>query len=225
METKNIAWAVIAVVVVLAFIFIGTRAGATDNANLYQKDANWERTGDGYGLITFIGNTFVFNGQNLTGEYSLIVFDTVAGDDDNDEWPGEGPVLATGVASEAGTLGLEGEVACLDEAKIWLVTASDVREDGTMRAWNPENYLFEHDRFTTCQELEVSSEPSIGDGEAGEQDTNCADLDALTEEQALGDCGISKVKPVVETLEVVEKVQEVQKEELVVFPSTGLNWF
>ena len=120
-------------------------------ANLYAKDpSTWERIWGGYGQIDLEGGRF--RGAKLQPkiEYSLIIYDTVIGDDDDTEWPGEGyKALATGKTDECGNIKLEFELPfCLEEAKIWLVLASDY--DDNMVAWKPKAYLFEHDRFTTC---------------------------------------------------------------------------
>lgn len=65
--------------------------------------------------------------------------------------------------------------------------------------------------------------------ESSTQDTDCANLDALTEEQALGDCGESKVEPTPEPTVQARTLAPavVQEEPLEVFPSTGysLGWF
>ncbi len=244
---KNII-GIVAVAVMVTGALFATTVGAEDNANMFQKvEGTWERTGDGNGVLTLTDDSFTFEGQGLIPEedYSLIVYDTGIDDEDSQpngysregsvvEWPGQGPVLATDTASEEGTLSLEGEITCLDEAKIWLVPTSDVNEGGIMTAWNSDNYLFEDVRFNTCLEdeptpsptPEVENEPSVGNDP---QTTDCSNLDALTEEQAQGDCGVSKVKEEVTnvgtfTIEPVVEAPVVQ-EELVAFPSTGYSWF
>lgn len=123
---------------------------------LYQKDPEtWQPVEDGrWGRMTFDLDSFIFNGHKLIPgeEYALIVYDQ--GDDKNEnEWPGEGPILAQGVANNGGNLNLSGELTlCFNEAKIWLVLAADVNaDDGTMKAWHPTEYLFEYDRVTNCQ--------------------------------------------------------------------------
>lgn len=120
-------------------------------ANLYAKDpVSWERVWGGYGQLDLEGNIFIANRLQPRAKYSLIIYDTVL-DVNEDEWPGEEyKALASGMADECGNLELKFELPfCLDEAKIWLVLASDYNDN--MTAWKPQSYLFEHDRFNTCE--------------------------------------------------------------------------
>lgn len=120
-------------------------------ANLYAKDPqSWERVEGGYGQVDLEGGRFRANNLQPGTKYSLIIYDTVLGDDDDSEWPGEGYTsLSTGKADKCGNLNLKFKLPfCLEEAKIWLVLASDY--ENNMTHWNPRSYLFEHDRFTTC---------------------------------------------------------------------------
>ena len=68
----------------------------------------------------------------------------------------------------------------------------------------------------------VDDPNTIGDDP---QTTDCDNLDALTEEQALGDCGVSKVQPTVKPVVVksVAKKVEPTVEKLEAFPQTGFN--
>lgn len=134
----------------------GLTKGPVMHLELYEKDpATWEPVDDGaWGRLTLRpdGN-WVFNAHGLEpgAAYALVVYDTVAGDDDLAEWPGEGPLLGSAVADDEGNLHLMGDVAdCLDEAKIWLVLDAD-QDDGVMTAWHPSAYLFEYARLDTCE--------------------------------------------------------------------------
>ena len=79
--------------------------------------------------------------------------------------------------------------------------------------------------------VEPTNDPTTPGDESSTQNTNCADLDSLTEEQALGDCGVSKVTPTPtvapeatptpSTTPVVEEVDEPVIPEAP--PATGLG--
>lgn len=131
----------------------GLNKGKSDMQHLYlyEKDSNWDVVPDGaWGKMNFSSEKFVFNGHDLEPgvEYALVVYDTICGDDDLTEWPGEGPVLGYGVADEYGDVHIKGYFGkgyC--EAKIWLVLNDDVDEDGIfVGSWNPTEYLFEYNR-------------------------------------------------------------------------------
>lgn len=128
---------------------------------LYEKDpVSWEIVdGGAWGKMKYnlSGEEFeyVFNGHELDPNtaYSLIYY--------ADPWPGNNPgaCIATGIPNAGGQLHLEGSIDLgidlpdsadanyADGAKIWLVPSSD--HDGTgMTAWNPTDYLYEHDLIT-----------------------------------------------------------------------------
>lgn len=133
----------------------------TAHLYLYEKDpSTWEIVEDGaWGKMKFRIESktfdFVFNGHELepnTG-YSLIYY--------GDPWPGDNPgaIIASGTSNDGGNIHLMGRVELdmslpyeddenfPDGAKIWLVLSDDY--DGTkMTAWNPTEYLFEHNLIT-----------------------------------------------------------------------------
>ena len=93
---------------------------------------------------------FVFNGYGLKpgGEYALVYY--------YDPWPGTGLLcLGSGTADEEGNIHLVGSMETDDlpvehdaseGTKLRLVPSADVdAEGGRMSAWNPAEYLFEHD--------------------------------------------------------------------------------
>ena len=85
------------------------------------------------------------------------------------------------------------------------------------------------DEPTPTPEPTVNPEPSsesTGD-ESSTQDTDCANLEALTEEQALGDCGESKLKAdlVSEKATINTNSQPDLSGEFTQFSSTGFSWF
>lgn len=138
----------------------------TGHLYLYEKNpADWTIVKDGargkmkYNLS---GQTFdfVFNGKKLEPnvDYSLIYYP--------DPWPGNNLiVLGTGTANKSGNIHIQGSAntgnlpTTADQnynggkdpgAKIWLVKSSDITTTGTphMTAWNPTEYLFEHNLIT-----------------------------------------------------------------------------
>ena len=134
----------------------------TGHIYLYQKDpSNWTVVeGGAWGKLTYRRKgdafEFVFNGHKLqpNTDYKLIYY--------ADPWPGKGlngdnscgGCLAVGTTNNGGNIHLAGTYyGCLphpeDEqplggAKIWLVLASDYSDNPGMKAWNPDEYLFEN---------------------------------------------------------------------------------
>ncbi|HEY94522.1 MAG TPA: hypothetical protein G4O15_06240 [Dehalococcoidia bacterium] len=115
-----------------------------NNLYLYEKDSNWDIVWDGaWGKLTTnkAGNV-KFNGKRIEPgcEYALIVY--------TDPWPGDPiTIIGTDVANKGGNVNIKGELGPVTGVKIWLVPADDVTETG-MTAWNPAEYLFEHNLFT-----------------------------------------------------------------------------
>ena len=141
----------IALVMILTVVTAGSAmAGkgdtpANDNPNnlyLYEKDADWDIVwGGAEGKVNFSKSGKVsFNGHGLTAgtEYSLVVYNG---------WP-DVDIIGSGTANKGGNVHIKGSVGSLVEAKIWLVLADDV-DGATMIAWNPGDYLFEHNLFST----------------------------------------------------------------------------
>ena len=115
---------------------------------LYEKDANWQPVkGGAWGKMTFDSDSYVFNGHGLepNTKYALVVYDQ---DGEPDAWPGSGPRLGTGMTNAGGNLNLSGELVALNQAKVWLVLASDVNAAGNLTAWHPSDYLFEYNKVT-----------------------------------------------------------------------------
>lgn len=118
----------------------------TNTLYLYEKDTSWNIVWDGaWGKMSFKldGTTldFVFNGHGLEPNtaYTLISY--------NDPWPGNPVCLAGGTSNNGGNINLAGcvDVGKSEGIKIWLVLTSDVNCDiPAMTAWNPTEYLFEH---------------------------------------------------------------------------------
>lgn len=140
-------------------------AGKSNIAHLYLYEKNpsdWKIvSGGAWGKMTYnqSGPTFdyVFNGHGLQSNksYSLIYY--------GDPWPGNNPgaLIASGVSNSDGNIHLGGSIdlgmdlpAPADAnypigAKIWLVTSADYDAGSTkMIAWNPTQYLFEHNLIT-----------------------------------------------------------------------------
>ena len=142
-----------------------TQAGQSDTAHLYL----FEKDPDGWNIVkrgawgkmrfNFSGSTFdfVFNGHGLESNtnYTLIYY--------ADPWPGDNPgaYIANGTANPGGNIHLRGSIDLQldlpdlsdenypDGAKIWLVLSSDYdAENKKMTAWNPTEYLFEHNLIT-----------------------------------------------------------------------------
>lgn len=121
---------------------------ANDNPNnlyLYEKDANWNIVWDGASgkMSTNKAGDVTFNGKRLEPglEYSLIVY--------TDPWPGTPiTIIGTATANEDGKVQIKGALGAVTDVKIWLVLDADVTSGG-MIAWNPGEYLFEHNLFTS----------------------------------------------------------------------------
>lgn len=135
-------------------------AGKSNIAHLYlyEKDpSDWSIVdGGAWGKMqyTLSGPEFnyVFNGHELVPgkDYTLIYY--------RDPWPGTQTTdLGSGTANSGGDLHLMNSVELgmdladsgvsgdgTDGAKIWLVSTNDVTCGTGMDAWNPSEYLFEH---------------------------------------------------------------------------------
>ena len=112
---------------------------------LYEKDANWDIVWDGAsGKMSWNQKGAVtFNGHKLESgvSYSLIVY--------TDPWPGDPiTIIGTATANKGGNVNIKGSLDAGDYPQIWLVLADDVTESG-MTGWNPGEYLFEHNLFTS----------------------------------------------------------------------------
>jgi hypothetical protein len=161
MKMKN--WKKIMVSGILLLVILGgmatakgpsKQAGKSDIAHIYlfEKDPiTWEIVENGaWGKMKYNleGATFdfVFNGHNLTPDYSytLIYYP--------DRWPGNDLIcLGTEMANDEGNVHIKGSIDTGDmlDAKIWLVLSSDVDcENAMMIRWNPTEYLFEYDLIT-----------------------------------------------------------------------------
>jgi hypothetical protein len=76
-----------------------------------------------------------------------------------------------------------------------------------------------------------TDQPSGNGGDHSTQNTNCADIASLTEAQAQGDCGVSKITPtprpsigpIVSSVVVI--ASPIPKQSLKKFPSSGFSWF
>lgn len=121
---------------------------------LYEKDpTDWSIVeGGAWGKMTYKLSEanlecVVFNGHQLEAntEYSLIKY--------TDPWPGTPVVvIAAGTSNRGGNINLKGSADLgafgtdINGYKIWLVLTSDITGDGgSMKAWNPTEYLFEYD--------------------------------------------------------------------------------
>ena len=115
---------------------------------------------------------FVFNGYDLKpgGEYVLVYY--------HDPWPGKDLLcLGSDKADEAGNIHLAGYMETGDlpvehdtseGAKLQLVLSADVdAKDKQMSAWNPTEYLFEHDLITFDDDGEIGLEKPGRVGRSG----------------------------------------------------------
>ncbi len=224
METKNIAWIVGIVGIVLIFIFLGVTA----NATTFTPSTNDNNEANGWAYVEQLTKNVGSTELKFTSTRNFMSCFEYRTDGDISQQLAE-------ANQHTGFDDLYPYFCQWDNSNIHTIHANEYVEVRMVFGAEGDE-RFDWTRFDVIPAPtpeptptpEVLNEPSIGDGDVEPQDTNCADLDALTEEQALGDCNESKVKtvkPVVETLEVVEEAQEVQKEELVVFPSTGYSLF
>lgn len=144
---RRVGIAIIAVVVLMGILAIPVMAAqkdnpANDNPNnlyLYEKDADWGIVwGGAWGKLNLKGNSGSFNGHWLEPctNYELIKF--------VDSWPGVGSVsLGTGTSDTFGHVHINADLSVLDtDDKVWLVLDADFTDQ--MTAWNPSEYLFEH---------------------------------------------------------------------------------
>ena len=147
---KKLVFVALAVVLVLT---LGTSAvlakgqsdtPANDNPNnlyLYEKDADWNIVWDGaWGKMTWnTAGDVKFNGHGLVAgtDYTLVIYNG---------WPSV-TVIGSGIANKGGNVNIKGAVSGLEDAKIWLVLSDDLTDDA-FNAWNPSEYLFEHNLVT-----------------------------------------------------------------------------
>lgn len=108
----------------------------TNTLYLYEKDANWDIVWDGaWGQMSLNPSGKVtFNGHGLTADtdYTLVI----------GGWPSV-TVIGSGTANKGGNVNISGSVELASGDKVWLVLSDDITGDA-LTAWNPSEYLFEH---------------------------------------------------------------------------------
>ena len=129
----------------LVVTFFAPGVVCSEELHLWQKNpANWEIVADGArGIIIFSRETgfYQFRGQGLreSTEYVLVR---------GTETPPFGNILARGMSTAAGQLELAGRWNNW-QGKIWLVPGGDIAITSAeknmvkLKAWRPQNYLFE----------------------------------------------------------------------------------
>jgi len=123
---------------------------------LVNKDVDWNELDDysAYLIYTPSGNEFSYyligNVNQYSTDMSLIYY--IDQDDRFNNW-GMNELIATGTSDATGFIVMSGSVDVADfpivddinypDAKIWLVTSSDLTLWESGSGWNPDNYLFE----------------------------------------------------------------------------------
>ena len=117
---------------------------ANDNPKtlyLYEKDADWYIVWDGaWGKMNLRSPVRVtFNGHGLTADtdYTLIIYN---------EWP-NATIIGSGTANKGGNVNIRGSAELESGDKVWLVLSCDRNDNDQFIAWNPSEYLFEHNRI------------------------------------------------------------------------------
>ena len=117
---------------------------ANDNPNnlyLYEKDADWYIVWDGawgkMNLSSSVKVTFMGHGLTADTDYTLIIYN---------EWP-NATVIGSGTANKGGNVNIRGSAELESGDKVWLVLSCDLNENDQFIAWNPSEYLFEHNRI------------------------------------------------------------------------------
>jgi hypothetical protein len=113
---------------------------ANDKPNtlyLYEKDTDWEIVWDGaWGAMSLNpSGKGTFNGHGLTADtgYTLVIYNG---------WP-DVTVIGSGTANKGGNVNISGSPELATGDKVWLVLSDDITGD-ELTAWNPSEYLFEH---------------------------------------------------------------------------------